>query len=153
MPAQTQRPGTFLAPDSPELYKSFFYTHNDLSNFAAQKIAAEPASKSRLDDGTAKILQVNQDDLPKITVVSRQVVADLKAIDDEERAHLNKRAKLDLGPDLTLMKGFTSRRQAVVSAGVDKLTKTLPPASWAGLHAFVNERHRQSIRVVDVRKK
>jgi len=89
MQAQTQRPGAQLAPDSPELYKSFFYTHDDLSNFVDQKISAEPSAKSRLDDGASKTLGVNQGDLSKISVVSRKVVADLKKIDEDERTHLN----------------------------------------------------------------
>lgn len=148
-----KRPGALLAPDSPELYKSFFYTHDSLSTFVEQKVAAEPSAKSRLDDGAAKTLRVNQEDLSKISVVSRKVVADLKKIDDDERAHLNQRAKLDLGGDPALMKTFANRRLATVSDGMDNLNKTLPPDSWTGLRKFINERHRQDLRVVEVGRK
>ena len=148
-----KRPGALLASDSPELYKSFFYTHDSLSTFVEQKVAAEPSAKSRLDDGAAKTLRVNQEDLSKISVVSRKVVADLKKIDDDERAHLNQRAKLDLGGDPALMKTFANRRLATVSDGMDNLNKTLPPDSWTGLRKFINERHRQDLRVVEVGRK
>ena len=153
MQAQTQRPGAQLAPDSPELYKSFFYTHDDLSNFIDQKSAAEPASKSRLDDGASRTLGVNQGDLAKISVVSKQVVADLKKIDDDERRHLNQRARLELGGDPALMKGFAAKRLTTVSEGVDKLNKTLSTDSWTGLRKFVNERHRNDVRVIEAGKK
>jgi hypothetical protein len=151
--AQVQRPGALLAADSPELYKSFFYTHSDLSNFVEQKITAEPSAKSRLEDGAARNLRVNREDLSKISVVSKQVVTDLRKIDDDERAHFNQRAKLDLGGDPAVMKEFVSRRQAVVSAGMDKLSKTLPAASWDGLRSFINGRHRQGLRAVEVGRK
>ena len=151
--AQAQRPGTILPVDSPDLHESFFYVHNDLSNFVEQKSAAEPAAAQRLEQGSATVLGVNRADLPQVRAISKQVVADLKKIDDDRRDHLNRRAKLELGGDPALLKDFALRRQQTVAAGIDKLNKTLPPASWNGLHTFINERHRQSVRVIDTGKK
>ena len=124
-----KRPDALLAPDSAELYKSFFYTHDSLWTFVEQKLAAEPSAKSRLDNGTAKTLGVNQEDLSKIRAVSKRVVPDLKKIEDGERTHRNRRARLDLGGDPALMKTFANRRLAAVSDGMD------------------DERHRQSVEV------
>ncbi len=151
--AQTQRPGTILPIDSPDLHESFFYLHNDLSNFVEQKTTAEPAAAQRLEQGTATVLGVNRADLPQVRAISKQVISDLKKIDDDRRDHLNRRAKLELGGDPALLKDFALRRQQTVAAGIDKLSKTLPPASWNGLHTFINERHRQSVRVIDTGKK
>lgn len=153
MQGQAQRPGTILPVDSPDLLESFFYAHNDLSNFVEQKTFAEPAAAQRLADGTATILGLTRADLPQVRLISKQVVADLQKIDDDRRDHLNRRAKLELGGDPALLKDFALRRQQIVAAGIDKLSKTLPPVSWNGLHSFINERHRQSVRVIGTGKK
>ncbi|MEP6538621.1 MAG: hypothetical protein ABJF23_25000 [Bryobacteraceae bacterium] len=153
MQAQVQREGVLLAPDSPELYESFFYLHNDMSNFVEQKTLAEPSALNRLEDGTATVLRVAKADLPSLRAVSRQVIADLKKIDDDRRDHLNKRARIEIGGDPTVLRDFALRRQQIVAAGMDQLSKTLSPASWTGLRSFINDRHRQGIRVLDTGSK
>ncbi len=115
-----------MAADSPELYESFFYVHDDLSNFVEQKSLAEPAPSGRLADGTATVLRVNRADLPQVRAISKQVIADLKKIDDERRDHLNRRARLEVGGDPEVLKDFALRRQRIVAGGIDQLSKLSP---------------------------
>ena len=151
--AQVQRPGALLPADSPELYESFFYVHDDLSTFVEQKTLAEPSATNRLADGAAIVLRVNRADLLQVRAISRQVIADLKKIDDDRRDHLNRRARLEVGGDPEALRDFALWRQQIVAAGMDKLNKTLPADSWKGLRSFINEQHRQGVRVIDTGKK
>jgi hypothetical protein len=139
-----------LAADSNDWYRSFFQFHDQFSTWADQKKASEPAAVQRLDTGAATLFGIDQADLSKLRAISQQVVSDLKAIDKEQTTYPNALAKQEARSNPAVIKDFENRRQASVSSNTDKLKQVLSPASWNGLHTFINDEHRQNIKVVAV---
>ena len=147
-PAQAPPPpvGTVPPPDHPEVYFSFFYFHDDFSRWLEGRLAAYPVRASTLTQGAAKMLRVDQTELATISSVSRSVVAQLSALHAEVKAYSDQARANRLALDPATLQQFQARRQQLIAAGVQQLTTTLTSAGWSGLHAYINDVHRQGMR-------
>jgi hypothetical protein len=119
LPASTAAPANFLPKDSPHLYRLYFYFHTAIDSMVQQqKSGREPVEVERIDRETAANFGLRSTQgLPSLRAVSNAYAAELRAVDDEQKAHANARAKLELSPVRAQMQAFEARRQRIVTRG------------------------------------
>jgi hypothetical protein len=145
LPAQT---GTAnLAVDSSDLYEGFFQFHGDFTRWLAQRKAVNRVAAQSLDLAAARHFKIEPAELPAVANVSQTVVAALAAIDAEQKAYVNRRARFDQFPEPSAMQQFATRRGQAVLTGTVQLRGVLSPASWASLRDYINNVHRLRYRL------
>jgi len=145
--AAQQTDKTHPNQDSPELYLSFFFFHEDFAKWSDERVAAAaPADKARVLNSSAKHLGIAPADFAKLQEITSQVVADLRGVGDEARAFVES-SKGKGPPDRARLIAFDNRRKAIIQAGVAQMKKSLSPASWEGLSSYVNNQHRQHVHI------
>jgi len=149
-PVSSAPPAVFLPKDSPHLYRLFFYHHRSVDALVQQvKAGRTPAELQRIDrEVTANFGLASTHALPTLRTVSNSFAAELAAVDDEERAHANARARLELGPLPAQLRAFEARRDAIVTRGIAALRTQLGPAEWTRFQTYINGTHRTSYSVV-----
>lgn len=135
-------------PDDPEVYYSFFYFHDDFSGWLDRRIATSPARAPKLRQGAARLFGVQESELPRISSATRPVAASLRALSVELQAYVDQTRAKDQGPDRAVFRQFETRRQQIISSGIDQLRAALTPEGWTALHAYINGQYRRSVRQV-----
>jgi hypothetical protein len=142
-----------LKADSAELYSAFFRFHDDFSNWLEQRKAAVTAQSAQgLDSATAAHFNVDPADLGQIRGVTNSVMADFKNIDRDMLTYLTARSKLEAGPESSVMAQFAQRREQAAMSGVARLQQVLSAKSWASLHDYINNVHRQRYHIGSAKK-
>ena len=141
-------PQARLQKDHPELYSSFFFFVEDFSKWLDARVTQIPANKTKLMQSAARYLKVDPSELPKLTAFCRSVAATLRQIGGDGQKYWDGEQKLQHSPDAEKMRQFSVKRQAAIQAGIDQLKNQLSKASWDGVYAHINGKHRASIRLL-----
>jgi hypothetical protein len=145
-PGQTKRK---LPPDDPELYSGFFFFVENFAGWLDARQAAIPASKARLtQSAAAHYLNVDMNELAKVTARCRAVAANLRQIGLEAQQYWQGEVKNHRSPDAATVRQFAARRQAAIQAGINQLKQELSSGSWKGLQTHINNEHRTGLQVV-----
>jgi hypothetical protein len=142
-PLSGQQPSaSLLDPDSAELHLAFFQFHSDFSRWSEQRKASDASAAGTLDDDASRHLKIERGDLGKLTGVTNSVMAELKKVDRDAKDYLDSRARYEQRGEPAVLQTFLDRREQAAMSGVDRLRRLLSPASWTGLHDYINNIHR-----------
>ena len=142
-----QQPALNPSPDTLDLYASFFHFHDDFSRWTDNRAAINAPDTSKFLQGVATYLHVTVVDLPKIAVITHAAVASLKSLNAETRAYVDKVLANRQVADKPTLYRFEARRQQIIQSAINQLKQSLSPASWNGLHSYINEEHRRNTRI------
>jgi hypothetical protein len=142
LPLRAQRSGAPLLPGDPALYQVFFYFHDSVSSAIQHKKALDPVSGAETEKGFASKLRINPEELQKVTDVAHGFVTDLAKRQNDLKAYVDQVRSLKHQPDPAMLAQFDQRKRQLIDAAVHQVGTTLSPASWAGLHSYINDEHR-----------
>ena len=135
--------------DSPDLYRSFFFFHEDFGKWTDARISAETDSvrRDKILESSAKYLGIVPSEFTALEAVTSKVVGDMRAISDEAHAYVVSLKSKGIPADRKVLAAFEARRLAAVTAGVAQMKNGLSPESWQGLYGYINNQHRQHVNV------
>ncbi len=143
-----QKPVLLPAPESPEIYFSFFRFHDDLSDRLEKTKAKDAARGQRLEQSAASLFNIDPSDLVRIRAVTRSVVANLDGLAAQVE---NFKRKAGNTPHAVDFAQFDIRRRQILLAGVDRLRESLSAASWTGLHTYIIQAHAKGLHPMPAR--
>ena len=77
-----------------------------------------------------------------MTAISRDVLKDLAKVETDLHNFISQSNSPNKTPDPALLREYQVQRNLTILSGVLKLKRTLSPASWSGLDAYINTQHR-----------
>jgi hypothetical protein len=147
-PAQQPPLVNQLPADSPTVYRQFFYFHLSFNEWLATRTAGKtPAVAADLNRKAAAAFGLTESDHQQVTTITTAIARELRAIDQEEIAHANSRARYEQHPLPAVLRQLETRRQDAVNRGTAQLQQSLPQAAWSSLRGYINGPYRGAIRV------
>jgi len=140
---QPNAPNPKFLPEDPELYFSFFQFHNDLDQ---QVQSANPVLASQLTGNAIVAYNVSTEDFTKLTLQVRAFAKDFRNWQFPVQAYFGKIQANKQLPDVNVVKAFQFQRQSLVKSHYDAIHQALSPASWNGLHTYINGNFKQGGR-------
>ncbi len=150
----TAPPAVYLPKDSPHLYRLFFYFHRNFDSWVQQQKGRKtPAEAQRIDQDVVRMFGLSSvQTLNALRTVSNSYSAELAAVDDQEKVHVNARAKLELSPIGSQLRAFEARRLEITSRGMTGIQTRLGPTEWTRFQKYINGPHRSSYSIVTARR-
>ena len=142
LPLHAQESGAHLPPEDPMLYQLFFGFHEGLNTAIQNKKAQNLESGTRSEKGFANKLRIKQDEIQTVTNVSHRFVTDLAAWQSDLKSYVDRVRSQKQEPDPAVLQQFNQRKRQLIDEAVRQIRTTLSPASWTGLHAYINDEHR-----------
>lgn len=133
--------------DSIEVYTSFFFFHDNFAKWTEERVAANPSRRAQLVGSSARFLGIAPDEFSKLESITATVTRQLRAVSEEAHEYVAAAAQESAGIDPAKLISFNERRGVIVDAGVARMRNSLSSNSWHGLHAYINERHRQHVNI------
>lgn len=146
--AQQQLLVNQLPVDSPALHRQFLYFQLSFSEWLSTRTTGKPVAEAAdLSRKAALVFGMKEADHKQMEAISNAIGRELRAIDQEEIAHINGRARYEQHPLPAVLQQLETRRADAVSRGMAQLQRTLPPDAWNALRGYINGPHRSGIRV------
>lgn len=144
-----ERKTALLPPDDPYLYQSFLHFHDGLSAVLQEKRAKDPVLGARVERGVARDYGIKLEDLQKVTDTAHALTADLASWQSEVKSQVEQARSKNERADPETMRMLYEKRRQLVEAARQRLSTDLSPESWAALHAYINNVHRQHVTVMN----
>jgi hypothetical protein len=113
-----------------------------------EKKTRDPLVGAKVEKGIARDYGISVDDLQKVTTVAHSLAADLTSGESDVKSQVEQARSRGDRPEPESMRQLRDRRQQLIEAARQRLSTDLPPGSWAALHAYFNNVHRQNVTVV-----
>jgi len=130
------------------LYRQFFQFHSSFSDWLTARTSGRSAAEAAdLNRKAASAFGLKEADHQQLTVVSNGIGRELRAIDQEQIAHANARARMEQHPLPVVLRQLELRRQDAVNRGMTQLQQVLQAEAWVSLRGYINGPYRNGIRV------
>jgi hypothetical protein len=140
---------TLLPVDSPQLNHLFVIFHADFSGWLDQQRQGKVSNEQqRLDRDAAASFGLSVADHNALKAVTTLRAAQLRAIDDQERQHMNARANLEVRPIASQMQAFAAARNSIISDAMNDIRSHVTPSGWAALQVYLNGPYRHMHRLI-----
>ncbi len=140
---------SLLPVDSPELYFLYFHFH-DRVNSSIQAKKVQPASSettlSTSEKYFARRLAIDPEELAKVSGIVHQFVVDLEKWNKDLKDLVANVQEQGGQVEQATLETYDQRKLSLIAASVAQLQGILTPASWNGLHSYINEQHRLGTR-------
>jgi len=144
----TQRTTGLLPPDSPELYHTFLHFHEGLSVVLEDRKAQDPVVGAKVAKGVARDYGISVEDLDKVTAVAHSLATSLTSWQSDVKLRADQARAKGERPDAAEMQRLAESRRQLIEAARQRLSSDLSAESWAALHAYINNVHRQNVTVL-----
>ena len=144
--ASSQQQAPLLPADDPRVYSSFFFFMETFASWLDTRVAAVPASRTKLMQSAARYLNVDVSELPKVSATCQLVAAKLRQIGVSARQYWEVESNSHRAPDVTRVRDFEAQRQSAIQDGISELQRELSTSGWNGLREHVNGVHRAGIQ-------
>jgi hypothetical protein len=131
-------------PGDPEVFGLFLRHHDHLMQDIESLRSKDPQAAQLLQQSLAASFRVSASDFVTINTVYRAMKSQFDSLDAEAAAYTKQGTRRD--PDFGVLQQFEIRRQKILADGLRKLQTTMLPASWQGLHAYVDGEYRKGVR-------
>lgn len=150
--ALAQEPTGRLPADDPRLFQQFLRFHDGVSTAIETRYGQNSQTAAKEQKAFADKLRVKSDEVPKMSVVARSLIADLNKWQADLKSYVERVRAQKQQPDPAVLQRFNQERSQLVNSAMVRLSTTLTPASWAGLRQYVNGEYRERIRIVEVKQ-
>jgi hypothetical protein len=141
-PLEAQQYGQPLPTEDPRLYQVFLHFHDNVSSAIQTKKGQDPDGGGKAEKGFAHMLRIKEEELSKVTAIAHGFATDIAKWQSDLKAYVDQVRSQKKQPDPAVLLQFDQRKLQLINAAVLQLTTTLSPASWTGLHGYINEEHR-----------
>ena len=131
-----------LPAEDPRLYHLFFNFHDGLSSLIENRKVQNPQSGGKLEQEAARKLRIQPAEHAKLASISHGFTVDLAKWQNDVKFYVTQVRARKQTPDPAVLRQFDQTRAQILDSAIKQLSATLTPASWAGLHSYINDEHR-----------